>query len=1064
MRVGVGSVAGWVSLFIATAVILWTSISMEGPHLTELSPRPVEYYTRQTAGFAAGELSMRVTPHPHVSYVASDGHPVPEPFLLDASFYKDRYYLYFGAAPILAIFMPVFLLTGAYPNEPFVALLFVVLGFWTSVAWVATWKRHAAPSTPVWIWSVLVLAMGLCTGALPTLRRSLFYEVAASSGYFWSMVGLLACTQALFHKTHKGRWLSLAGFAIGMAGASRGTLLPLLILLPVLAAWCTHQNWKNGARNRWALLQPWLFAGFPATAILIGLLGYNFARFGHPLEFGFRFQVNGMPPKMFSVSWVWHNLRYYYFAKPQLYPYFPFVAPVPDIVRPAQYWSYEQAHGQAYMGPLVVALLAAVVWRWKKLIPGSASSAAFVFTAVWFAVAAAPMAAAGVRANRYMLDFQPVLLGLVTLTVSLFGTRRSWLSRMVTTASISTLLVGAAFNFFASLHSHGWLRDRHRNDYTAIARRFDRAAWPILSHFAEPPGARSLDITFPATRAAGTTEPVFVAGIYEEADALLVQYLSPGTARFIFEHHPYGDLPGPAFTYTPGKPMKMDLEVGAFYPPLDHPWWKDRPEAEQQQLQNRVVVRLDGKQCLNLQVPCYSIPPSRIVWGKRDRVIWTAPEFGGVLSEAQVSRPSVDWLAERRSTDRVFEAQLLLPRDRYGTMEPIASIGLGMETEMISIEYSKPTYVRFVHSSPGVDETSAPVEVVYEVPHAISVEPIGAAKPGGNPGYRIWVDGAQVWSCGSSRKDDSRIEIVPLSNTQKRGPARHVFGGETLRLSYIPVPSVAETQLPAFFLPNNSDRIPILSLVSRNSNGTLSVRRRDHRDAELIWRSEDGRESTTLIGVSDRVPLGFVLEEGKSEYRLRKDGEIVWRHSTVDKESARWRLEPWKNAATGDVATVPLIPVWKPAIIPGDGPIRLRVRFPTDRQGHAEPLIVTGMTGAGDAVYVKYLGPDTISIGADHWGIGGPSSPPIKVDLSIEHELWISMGSLFENQPLTGIESATRVWLDGREAFAWDQPTHSTATATLQLGENKIGISTCESVFTGTIIRKSRQTKPPASQ
>lgn len=1063
-RFGLRQAALWAALCLGTWLLVRTSWRADGPHLAQTRPDAIEYYTRQTAGFAAGELAMQVRPHPRINYVASDGHPVPEPFLLDASFYKDRYYLYFGAAPILTVFLPVYLLTGVYLNESVVALLFMVLGFWASVAWVNEWRRHAAPRAPAWLWGLLVLALGLCTGALPSLMRSMFYEVAAASGYFWNMLALFACTRAIFRPQTRARWLVLAGLSVGLAGASRGTLLPLLILLPGLAAWCSWQDWRGGARGIRRLAGPWLAAGLPSAAVLLGLLAYNQARFGHLLEFGFRFQVNGMPPNMFSPGWVLHNLWYYYFAPPQLYPYFPFVAPVADLVRPEAYWSYEQAHGQAYAGPLVLLIAVAAAWVLRRNRLGPAAAAALGLAGVWFVVAFAPMAAAGVRSNRYMLDFQPVLLGLLIMGTLIVWRLRTRAARFVCGAAAAVLTLGIVFNYFSSLHTHGWFRDRHPGEYAALARSYDRLAWPILRHVCDAPGPRRATIVFPSSSPPGAIEPLVVASIYAESDAVLFQQTGPGRGRFVFEHAPYGQVNGPDFSFTPGKPCDLELQVGFLYPPVGHPWWRSRPEAEQQQLLNSVRVLVDGAVRLDLQAPCYSVPPNRLVWGERDRVQWAEPRFGGQLSDVRRMPVDTTWLEPRRRGDRVFQAELLLPRDRFGSQEPLASIGLGPDSEMLSIEYVHAGRIRFVRTVPGQIEYSSPVDMLYEHPHRFLVEPTTEGASPEKFGFRVWVDGTPVWSVRSMRVNGHSLELVPLSNTQRRGPARHLFGGETRSIEYVAPPAIDSVKLPAVPLPEAGQSVPLFSVDRSDHHAVLALQRRDAHTAELLWSSGTGTPEVSTLPLDAEEPAAFELTSTADEWSLSRNHEQVWSRKLEARPADPWRLHFWTDTRTGTVSPVALVPVWKPTALKGEGPFRLRVRFPKGRDGHAEPLAVTGTTGAGDCVYVRYLGPDTISIGADHWGIGGPASPPVHVDFNADHEVWISMGSLQRVQPASPDAAGTRVWLDGREVLAWPQPTHTTDPGTLELGANPIGISTCETAFTGKILEKSRQPAPPEAR
>jgi hypothetical protein len=75
------------------------------------------------------------------------------------------------------------------------------------------------------------------------------------------------------------------------------------------------------------------------------------------------------------------------------------------------------------------------------------------------------------------------------------------------------------------------------------------------------------------------------------------------------------------------------------------------------------------------------------------------------------------------------------------------------------------------------------------------------------------------------------------------------------------------------------------------------------------------------------------------------------------------------------------------------GPVVLKVLFPIGNAG-AEPLLVSGRSGAGDFVYVRYVTPSSIQVGFDHWGQGGLISAPVEIDYQREHVLKITLPSL----------------------------------------------------------------------
>jgi hypothetical protein len=139
------------------------------------------------------------------------------------------------------------------------------------------------------------------------------------------------------------------------------------------------------------------------------------------------------------------------------------------------------------------------------------------------------------------------------------------------------------------------------------------------------------------------------------------------------------------------------------------------------------------------------------------------------------------------------------------------------------------------------------------------------------------------------------------------------------------------------------------------------------------------------------------------------------------------------------------------------GPIRIRLRFPQGRAGYGEPLVVTGATGAGDIVYVRYESERRLRIGFDHWNKGGPVSRRIEYDPGTAHELMLSLGSLL---PSTGpgddafapLRRRCSILLDDKPVLVCESEFYPATPAQIFVGENPIGGSTTSPAFAGQIV------------
>jgi hypothetical protein len=145
---------------------------------------------------------------------------------------------------------------------------------------------------------------------------------------------------------------------------------------------------------------------------------------------------------------------------------------------------------------------------------------------------------------------------------------------------------------------------------------------------------------------------------------------------------------------------------------------------------------------------------------------------------------------------------------------------------------------------------------------------------------------------------------------------------------------------------------------------------------------------------------------------------------------------------------------------PAAGPLRLRLRFPSELPGVTEPLITTGRPGAGDMIFVNYVDERTLRIGVDSWGRGGAISDPLEVDYGKEHDVVLSLESFLpaaDGEPTAerliadGLRGRVVVALDGREVLTFRGAQHPSTRAEISLGANRIGMTSAKTEFSGEI-------------
>ncbi|HUI08147.1 MAG TPA: tetratricopeptide repeat protein [Verrucomicrobiae bacterium] len=285
------------------------------------------YYNLLVQGFRAGQLSLKKNVPPGLAQLADPYDPVANVLyrsesyqMHDLSYYKGRLYLYFGVTPALILFWPYVVLTGHYLSHTQAVPIFCAIGFLVSVGLLrAVWRRYFA-EVSVGVVAAGALALGLAAGVPVLLARSDVYEVAVSCGYMLMMLVLGAIWCALHDPERRGRWLTMASAAYGLALGARPSLLfgAVILLVPVVQAW----------RERRRILSGLMAATGPILLIGLGLMFYNYLRFDDPFEFGFRYQLaadhQGAGP-YFSLRYLWFNFQVYFLEPARWSGQFPFV-------------------------------------------------------------------------------------------------------------------------------------------------------------------------------------------------------------------------------------------------------------------------------------------------------------------------------------------------------------------------------------------------------------------------------------------------------------------------------------------------------------------------------------------------------------------------------------------------------------------------------------------------------------------------------------------------------------------------------------------------------------------
>ena len=682
-----------------------------------------DYYNLLIDGFRTGKLSLSIDPPRELSQLKDPYDPAQNAGhgLHDISYYKGKYYLYFGITPAVTLFLPARVIGGRYLSDVQVTVIFSCLGLgaalWSAYLIRGQYFREAPDSRLV----MCALALGLCTMIPSFLSRASIWEVPISSAYCFFMA-----TCAFLLKSRESKrpllWLGAASLAYGLVVGSRPSyaLGAVMVLVPLLGNWFHDSVSALPPRERPGFRPMAIALLLPIGLVACALMAYNYGRFGNPAEFGMRYQLTGGNEAKnvhFSLSYLWYNARVYLIEPCRLSVYFPFVKIIDAPKPPAGYISIEDPYGILTNIPFALSIVG------LAFLPGRQSGLTPIVRAMGIGLVATLLTILcfAAASNRYMIDFLPawMLLGCIGYLVvdsRLRGAGRSIFCLLAGAA----LAVSCAFNLFAAWTHNDLFRRNHPEAYRPLAHAFDRSSQALRALYGTHQGPMELTLMLPKDKT-GKMEPLMVSGVGFMSDYLYLYYPTPSTLVVGVEHTNYG---GPA---TAGIPMDYSLphtitvEAGFLYPPLEDPFFDKLKREEAIMFRRRLRIAIDGTTYILDSIDSYDPYRFHPLIGRTtdDRRAFGAAFTGTVLSKRYV--PAAPEPSHSVSVGRLVMG-LRLPSFTAPHSEPLLCSGVTGKADLIFI-----TYIDAGHISIGLDHwgvggsTTGPLAIDLSQRHVIEL-------------------------------------------------------------------------------------------------------------------------------------------------------------------------------------------------------------------------------------------------------------------------------------------------------------------------------------------------------
>ena len=595
-----------------------------------------KYFAWQAEGWLSGRLDLPRT-------VPAGLLALPDPYDPDAnrsfrmggtegvhdlSLYKGKLHLYWGPTPTLVAFLPWRILSGGNLPAAWASWAFAFAGWLAGAVLVTRAARRHFPTAPPVVVFAALIGIAVCSWSAVVLRRASVWEVPIFAACcFGALTWWLLAESSWAVRGSQWRWLAAASLAWGLAVGARPiwVVASAGLLVPI---WLERAHWREKEFRRLVLA-----AAVPFGVCVFALLLHNAARFGHPLEFGQRWQLADARvenARLFAPEYVGFNLHAYLFSVPRLVAYFPFLLPAPATVPPPGHFGTEFVYG----------VFVTLPWLWLALLaPRRALVPAFMPAAISAVCVLAVLALfAGVTA-RYQLEIAlplAILAGLGVLALDSERRRLRWLWR---TVWVGAVLLSLGTTWAASCHFMGMYAYSFPAAYEAVARRANalavRLGW-------SPRGATEaveLTVLFPKDTPPGRQEALVASGTVPAVSVVLVEYLDAGHLRFIFHVSGHNTATAP-MRFDRSVPRRLRVELGGMLPPATHPFWKETPSEEIKRRRMQLRFAIDD-QNISLQVgpqaePADAKPAIGAMPGEAtDRFVFT----GRIVEQRLIRRP-----------------------------------------------------------------------------------------------------------------------------------------------------------------------------------------------------------------------------------------------------------------------------------------------------------------------------------------------------------------------------------------------------------------------------------------
>ena len=650
-----------------------------------INEHPGAYYELLTEALVSGQTHLKLQPDARLKALDNPwagGQGIPRAH--DATYFNDRYYLYFGVGPVILLLAPWRIIMGSYLSDGAAIGIFCSWAFLLA-AWfyVRCHRLFFRSLNLVWIF-VAIISLGLGSFIQFELRSSEFYHVPIASAFVCAMIVAHAMLWAAIGKTWQLQmwWVAIACTAGAAAVGSRPNFLIALMatlvgVFIIYLKWAkTEGIWSKPARS-------FVYAALiPVMAIGVMLAIYNYARFGDFKEFGIRYQfaaIDMRNMKLLSFEFIGHAFEGYFLSGREYTMYYPFIRQTTENIS-LFYWApfglFSLALPLTLLNPRY-RNLAWIVGVGAVLVAALSNLFALLFYFYVF--------------DRYVLDFLPSLMLVALITFSVF------LNSKFGNAILKKILgaIGLLILVYTFTHSfiHGMPVGIDWPEIGRFAKMVNRLPYYYERWTGREYGGLEAEIVFKSS-GVGVKEPIIVTA--GGRDLIYVKYLGSNRAQLGFFHMGSGGPLSREFEFINDFKYRIKIDLGSMYPPRGHGVYAGWTEGEVSSLLRRVEVRLDDEIMLKFSSSMHQHEPAKIITGSNPDSSTDGQFQGSIKSVRRLGVPSADQIGYEVQGGPVA-LSLRFPPFVATFAQPLLSTGKRGAGDVVYVFYEGPNRVRFAH-------------------------------------------------------------------------------------------------------------------------------------------------------------------------------------------------------------------------------------------------------------------------------------------------------------------------------------------------------------------------------